>query len=173
LLVIRLSRTGRRNSPHFRVVVAEKSAPIKGKFVEILGHFDPIQKAFKVAKDRVIYWFENGAQPTQRVAKLLLKYEDLKTVAIVERPARKPRKPAESPADNQAGGEAKTEDKKEAPAEGGEAPDEGEAEAPEVKAEESEKPAEETKEETPVEDKKEEAPAEEKSEEGTEDTSKE
>ena len=166
MLVIRLSRTGRRNSPHFRVVVAEKSAPIKGKFVEILGHFDPIQKAFKVAKDRVIYWFENGAQPTQRVAKLLLKYEDLKTVAIVERPARKPRKPAESPADNQAGGEAKTEDKKEAPAE-------GEAEAPEVKAEESEKPAEEAKEEAPVENKKEEAPAEEKSEESTEDASKE
>ena len=199
MLVIRLSRTGRRNSPHFRVVVAEKSAPIKGKFVEILGHFDPIQKAFKVAKDRVIYWFENGAQPTQRVAKLLLKYEDLKTVPIIERPERKPRKPAESPVDNQAGGEAKTEDKKEAPAtEGSETPaepahqdtaepeqsavhgtesDAGQGSQEEGRAEKKEEPkAEEAKPEESLSneaDTKEEAPAEEKSEESTEDASKE
>ena len=163
MLVIRLSRTGRRNLPHFRVVVAEKSAPIKGKFVEILGNFDPIQKVFKVAKDRVVYWFERGAKPTQKVARLLLKYENLKTVPIVERATRKPKKeskggvkPSASGAGDQQG-EAPSEGTSEATAtekvsaevakteESGKSEEVKTDEAPEAKADqgaETEKPAE-------------------------------
>jgi len=44
MLKIRLTRRGKKNRPFFRIVVAEKSAPIKGRFIEILGFLDPITK---------------------------------------------------------------------------------------------------------------------------------
>ncbi|MFH1088528.1 MAG: 30S ribosomal protein S16 [Patescibacteria group bacterium] len=75
LLVIRLSRKGRRNFPMYRLQVAENSMPTDGKFVEIVGNYNPTaaDQPFEVKKDRVEYWISKGAQPSNTVAKLLNK----------------------------------------------------------------------------------------------------
>jgi len=75
LLVIRLSRKGRRNRPMYRIVVAEHSKPTDGKFVEIVGTYNSIaqNQSLSVNKERVKYWMSQGAQPSNTVAKLLNK----------------------------------------------------------------------------------------------------
>ena len=73
MLVIRLSRKGRRNHPMYRLLVAENSKPTDGDFVEIVGHYNPTAKdqPLTVNKERVQYWISKGAQPTNSVSKLL------------------------------------------------------------------------------------------------------
>lgn len=73
MLKIRLSRTGRKNYPSYRIVVAEHSAPIKGKFVEILGHYIPSRdpKVFEYKEEKIREWISKGAKPTDTVASLL------------------------------------------------------------------------------------------------------
>ena len=75
MLVIRLSRKGRRNRPIYRIVVAEHSRPTDGKFVEVVGTYNSIasDKPLSVKKDRVEYWVSKGAKPSNTVAKLLNK----------------------------------------------------------------------------------------------------
>lgn len=75
MLRIRLTRTGKTRQESFRVVVAEHARPVKGKFIEVLGHFQPakIPKVFEVKKDRVAHWISKGAQPSSSVASLLKK----------------------------------------------------------------------------------------------------
>lgn len=72
MLKIRLQRTGRRNAPAYRLVVAEHSAPIQGKFVEIVGHYIPTKhnRTLEIKADRIKYWISVGAQPSQTVARL-------------------------------------------------------------------------------------------------------
>ncbi|HXG42901.1 MAG TPA: 30S ribosomal protein S16 [Dehalococcoidia bacterium] len=72
MLRIRLSRMGRRNRPFYRIVVADARAPRDGRFVEIIGHYDPLPDPAKVEVDeeRAVYWLKQGAQPTEAVAKL-------------------------------------------------------------------------------------------------------
>lgn len=82
MLKIRLTRTGKKNRPHFRIVVAEHSRPVKGKFIEILGHYDPIKKIVVIKKDEIMKWLKNGAKPSNTVARLLQK-EGLKHKAII------------------------------------------------------------------------------------------
>ena len=71
---IRLMRMGRRNRPFYRIVVADSKAPRDGKFVEILGHYDPLPDPpeIKVDVDRALYWLSVGAQPTH-AAKCVLR----------------------------------------------------------------------------------------------------
>ena len=71
--MIRLQRTGRRNLPTYRVVVADKRAPVKGKFIEIIGAYLPQGKnpTFQVKEDRVGHWVKQGAIPSDTVARLL------------------------------------------------------------------------------------------------------
>jgi small subunit ribosomal protein S16 len=73
LLKIRLRRTGAKKQPSYRVVVAESSAPRDGTFLENLGHYNPLTTptTFVVDEDRVRDWLRKGAQPTDRVARLL------------------------------------------------------------------------------------------------------
>lgn len=72
MLRIRLARTGRRNQPKFRIVVAEKARPVKGKFIEVLGYYIPTgDKSFSVNKEAVQAWINKGAHPSDRVASLL------------------------------------------------------------------------------------------------------
>ena len=75
MLVIRLSRKGRSNHPMYRITVAENSKPTDGKFVEIVGNYNPtaLDQPLVIQKDRVEYWISKGAQPTNTVAKLLNK----------------------------------------------------------------------------------------------------
>ncbi len=72
LLVIRLSRTGRRNQATYRIVVAEKSRPVQGKFLEIVGSYNPGEgKKTDFKQDRIDHWIAQGAQPSDTVAGLL------------------------------------------------------------------------------------------------------
>jgi len=72
MLRIRLSRSGRRHTPTYRIVVAEHTAPIKGKHVEVLGYLDRSKKIepIKIDGERYKYWLSQGAKPTIRVASL-------------------------------------------------------------------------------------------------------
>jgi small subunit ribosomal protein S16 len=73
MLVIRLQRTGRKNLASYRLVVAEKARAVKGKFLEILGHYLPQQnpKVFVIQQDKIVAWIGKGAIPSDTVARLL------------------------------------------------------------------------------------------------------
>jgi len=73
MLVIRLTRVGKRNSPAYRVVVADKRRAVKRKFIEILGHYNPTTnpKELKIDKDSSLFWIKNGAQPSDTVRNLM------------------------------------------------------------------------------------------------------
>jgi small subunit ribosomal protein S16 len=72
MLVIRLQRVGKKNQPSYRVVLAEKTAPVKGKFIEILGNYNPVLKSKNFKKDRISYWLSKGAQASPTVHNLLV-----------------------------------------------------------------------------------------------------
>lgn len=73
MLKIRLSRVGKRNSPIYRLVVAEKSRAVKREYIEILGLYKPTQEEdkFQCKKDRIEFWLSKGAQPSETVNNLL------------------------------------------------------------------------------------------------------
>ncbi len=74
-LVVRLKRGGRKNRPHYSVVVTEKSSPRDSSFVELVGHYDPLKKenAFSIKKDRIEYWMSKGAKLSDTVRSFLKK----------------------------------------------------------------------------------------------------
>jgi small subunit ribosomal protein S16 len=73
MLKLRLRRTGAKKQPSYRLVVAESTAPRDGTFLENLGHYNPLTTptTFVINEDRVKAWLARGAQPTDRVARLL------------------------------------------------------------------------------------------------------
>jgi len=73
VLKLRLRRTGAKKRPSYRIVVAEHSSPRDGRFVEIIGHYDPLTEpaTVKVDEERARHWLSMGAQPTETVAGLL------------------------------------------------------------------------------------------------------
>jgi small subunit ribosomal protein S16 len=75
LLKIRLARVGKKKQPTYRVVIADARAPRDGAFVEIIGHYNPRTQptTFEVDDGKVVDWIRKGAQPTERVEKLLAK----------------------------------------------------------------------------------------------------
>jgi small subunit ribosomal protein S16 len=153
MLVIRMQRTGRKGHAMFRVVVQDsRRTPTSGKVVASLGSYDPHSKAVKLDKERATHYLTHGAQPSERVARLL-QAEGIKLPSWVKQAAKKEgavrnadkrRSTAPAPA------------VEETPAAEPEAPAEAEAPAEEPVAEVEEAPAPEAV-ETPVE----EAPAEE------------
>lgn len=70
---IRLRREGAKNRPYYRVVVADSHSPRDGKFIEILGTYDPKQtgqnSSFNI--ERAEYWISKGAQPSDTVRSLI------------------------------------------------------------------------------------------------------
>ena len=72
---IRLMRFGRKKRPFYRVVAANSRAPRDGKFLEILGYYDPLKEPFefKVNEEKVKKWLKKGAEPTETVRTLLRK----------------------------------------------------------------------------------------------------
>ena len=72
MVKIRLRRTGAKKKPQYRVVVADSRTPRDGRFIEIIGHYNPREEpvTLKVAEDRALYWLSVGAQPTDTVKKL-------------------------------------------------------------------------------------------------------
>ena len=73
MLKIRLRRTGARKRPSYRLVVAESAAPRDGQYIEIIGFYDPLTDPATVRIDgeKARRWLGHGAQPTERVARLL------------------------------------------------------------------------------------------------------
>ena len=78
---IRLRRSGRKNAPAFRIVVAESTSPRDGRFIEIIGQYYPRQgdKAVQLDTTRANYWLDVGAQPSDTVRSLLRKAGVLKS----------------------------------------------------------------------------------------------
>ena len=66
-------RMGKKKQPFYRVVAADSTSPRDGRFIEILGTYDPRAEPSKVEIDngKAVRWLKNGAQPTDRVARLL------------------------------------------------------------------------------------------------------
>ena len=73
MLSIRLRRTGSTKRPYYRVVVADSRSWRDGRFLEVLGHYDPRQNPAKVVVDgeRARHWLEKGAQASDTVRSLL------------------------------------------------------------------------------------------------------
>lgn len=73
MLVIRLSRVGKKNSPSYRLVVADKKRAVKGKYLESLGHYNPISqpKEFVADKEKILDYVKNGAQISVTALNLL------------------------------------------------------------------------------------------------------
>jgi len=73
MLTIRLRRTGTTKKPYYRVVVADSRARRDGRFIEILGHYDPRRDPVGVEIDtaRARHWIERGARPSDTVRSLI------------------------------------------------------------------------------------------------------
>jgi len=72
MLVIRLTRIGKKNQPAYRVVLTEKTNPVRGKFQEILGSYNPRLKSKQLKAERIKYWLSKGAQASGTVHNLLV-----------------------------------------------------------------------------------------------------
>ena len=75
MVKIRLQRYGTKKRPFYRIVAADSRMPRNGRFLEILGTYDPIstKKLLKFKNDRVSHWLKNGGQPTETVRSLLFR----------------------------------------------------------------------------------------------------
>ena len=89
-VVIRMMRAGAKKRPFYRVVVADSRRQRDGRFVEILGYYDPMAKpfAFKIDEEKVKGWIAQGAQPSTQAASLLRQH------GIIAARASKPTKKA-------------------------------------------------------------------------------
>jgi len=72
---IRLRREGAKNRPYYKIVVADSRSPRDGKFIEIIGTYDPKKTGHNstLKIDRAQYWIQRGAQPSDTVRSLLKK----------------------------------------------------------------------------------------------------
>jgi len=88
-VVIRLMRAGAKKRPFYRMVAADSRRQRDGRFLEILGHYNPVSQPYElvVHKDRVTAWIAKGAQPSEQVASLLRTLSIPMTVAISAAPA--------------------------------------------------------------------------------------
>lgn len=85
MVVIRLTRRGKRKHPFYRIVAADKRFSRDGRHLEILGYYNPMARGgetkLHVELDRVKYWLGVGAQPSDTVSNLLKKFEKMATAA--------------------------------------------------------------------------------------------
>ncbi len=74
-LKIRLTRLGDKKTPFYRVVVADSRSPRDGKFVEVIGTYNPLKNPaeIKIDNEKASAWLKNGAQPTDTARELLVK----------------------------------------------------------------------------------------------------
>jgi len=73
LVVIRLTRVGTKKHAHYRIVVADSKRAVQGKFISILGWYNPHTKELEIKQDELKSWLDKGAQPSNTLAKLLKK----------------------------------------------------------------------------------------------------
>ena len=77
MVKIRMARRGATKKPFYRIVVTDSENPRDGRFLEILGTYDPRAKSNQVIlkSDRIQHWIQKGAQPSVTVAQLIKKYQ--------------------------------------------------------------------------------------------------
>ncbi|MFN8041459.1 MAG: 30S ribosomal protein S16 [Acidimicrobiales bacterium] len=73
MVKLRLMRMGKKKQPTYRLVAADSRSPRNGRFIEILGHYNPRTEpsTIVVDNDKAVAWLRKGAQPTETVEKLL------------------------------------------------------------------------------------------------------
>lgn len=118
MLILRLSRVGKKKQPTYRLVVQEKHRDPWGTSVEILGNYNPRTKALDIKEDRIKHWLNNGAQMSPTVNNLLIdkkvisgekvrattndvKKEDVSAPEEKGAEKKKEEKPAEAPAEEE------------------------------------------------------------------------
>ncbi len=76
-VIIRLTRKGRHKRPFYRMVVSDEASPRDGKFIEMIGTYDPLGEENKVSvkEDRAIYWLKQGAKVSDTVRSIFKKSE--------------------------------------------------------------------------------------------------
>lgn len=153
MLAIRMQRTGRKGHAQFRMIVQEAHlTPTSGRVVAWLGSYDPHAKTSNVDKEKAAFYLEHGAQPSERVARLLKKEgvklpkwvnkADAKTRTVRQPEKLRKNRPAEEPTPEPVATEATKEteeSKKPVAADEAEAAQETEAAAIPAEAEETEK----------------------------------
>lgn len=91
MLAIRMQRLGRKGHPTYRVVVQDaRQTPSSGKYVALLGSYDPHTKVNTLVKEKAEFYLSNGAQPSERVVRLF-KSEGVKLPSWVKEPTSKDR----------------------------------------------------------------------------------
>src|ERR1051326_8144801 len=97
---IRLRREGALNRPYFKVVVADKRSPRDGKFIEIVGTYDPKKPGHNstLKLDRIDHWISKGAQPSDTVRSLIKKNRKQTSSAPADEAPAAAEAPAEEPA---------------------------------------------------------------------------
>jgi len=82
-VAIRLRREGALNRPYYKVVVADKRSPRDGKFIEMIGRYDPKKPGHNstIKLDRAEYWISKGAQPSDTVRSLIKKNKKQQTTS--------------------------------------------------------------------------------------------
>ena len=164
-LKIRLARGGAKKRPFYRIVVAEASAPRDGRYVERVGTYNPMvpkdhEQRLTLNGERISFWMSKGAQPTERVHKMLASAGLMAAPVLRDQPKKsapgKKRAEREAAAEAAAAEAAPAEDAADAPAEDTPA-EETSAEAPAAEAVAEEAAADTPAEDVPAED----APAEE------------
>lgn len=82
MVVIRLARYGTKHLPKYRVTVADQKYAAKGRFLEIVGQYNPTPKGkdkeLLLDLEKINHWIKKGAQPTERVRSLIRKFEKAK-----------------------------------------------------------------------------------------------
>ena len=71
MVVLRMSRQGSKKRPFYRIVAADKRRCRDGKFIDLIGTFDPRTKVFAIDADRYAHWLKVGAQPSETLASLV------------------------------------------------------------------------------------------------------
>ena len=87
MVKIRLRRTGAKKQPHYRVVVTDSRSPRDGKFIEIIGHYNPRTEppTVEIKAERALYWLSVGAQPSEAVKRMLDKMGIMAQVPAVRK----------------------------------------------------------------------------------------
>lgn len=92
MVVIRFLRVGKKNQPVFRIVVIDKKNPPKsGRFIEVVGFYNPLTKEKNLKAERIKYWLSVGAQPSDTVHNLLISEKIIEDKKI---PLHKKKKPS-------------------------------------------------------------------------------
>lgn len=85
MLAIRLTRMGAKKKPFYRIIVTEKRTKRDGRFIEAVGYYDPCRNPANVKLDheRISYWIERGAQPSDTVRSIIKRNPAADTTEIV------------------------------------------------------------------------------------------